>query len=109
MIKYIIDEQLPPNINIWSPSEFIHVRSIKPGMEDYEIWEYARINNLTIISKDNDFDILINNSHTPMPKLIKLEIGNMKLKDFLIFLRNDWSNIAKLSDLQADSSLRSFA
>lgn len=98
MIKYIIDEQLPSNINVWKTGEFIHVRDIQPEFEDNEIWEYARISKLTIITKDGDFDLLFNNITTPFPRLIKLTIGNMVLKNFISFLKKDWPIIAQFSD-----------
>lgn len=41
-MQYLIDEQLPSNVNIWKSEEFVHVRSIKPGMTDFEIWEFAK-------------------------------------------------------------------
>lgn len=44
MIKYLIDEQLPSNVNAWKNASFIHVRDFKPEMGDNEIWEHARLN-----------------------------------------------------------------
>lgn len=52
---------------------------------------------LTIVTKDGDFDLLINNLAAPPPKPIKLTIGNMLLQDFISFLRKDWGVIVELS------------
>lgn len=64
---------------------------------DEKIWEYARINNLTIITKDADFQdrILFND---PPPKVIWIRFGNMRLKDFVRFLEINWLQIKQLSD-----------
>ena len=45
------------------------------GAEDARIWEYARDDNLTIISKDNDFRQRSFLDGAP-PKVVWLEVGN---------------------------------
>jgi predicted nuclease of predicted toxin-antitoxin system len=46
-------------------------------MEDSEIWEYAKLNNYSIVTFDSDFyDISILNGHPP--KIIWIRTGNLK-------------------------------
>ncbi|MDQ3179519.1 MAG: DUF5615 family PIN-like protein [Acidobacteriota bacterium] len=64
---------------------------------DGEIWDYAKQNNLTIISKDADFShrIMVSN---PPPKIIHIKIGNMKLKDFNSAIEKLWTTTEKISE-----------
>lgn len=66
-------------------------------MTDSEIWEYAKIHKLTIITKDADFSHRIIVSQPP-PKIIHIRIGNMKLKDFQSFITKVWSTVEETSD-----------
>lgn len=50
-------------------------RTQKEDAEDAEIWEYARNNGFTILTKDADFLELAERQGWP-PKLIKLNLGN---------------------------------
>jgi predicted nuclease of predicted toxin-antitoxin system len=65
-----------------------HVREI--GMteaSDTLIWEYAKLNNFTIVSKDSDFQqrSLL---HGFPPKFIWLRVGNCPVKTIEELLRN---------------------
>lgn len=42
--------------------------------------------------------MLFNNLPGPYPKMIKLTIGNMVLKNLIQFLKRDWNAIALLSE-----------
>ena len=58
-MKLLLDENLPPRLADVLQSEFsgsIHVHSCGLGSADDEaIWEYARREGFTIVSKDSDF------------------------------------------------------
>ncbi len=45
---------------------------------DLEVWEYAKTNNYTIVTKDSDFNDLVIFKRIP-PKVIWLKIGNCKV------------------------------
>ncbi len=73
---YLIDANLPYNFDLWNSPRFIHVNDINDTWTDEEIWEYAKKNDLIIISKDTDFSnkIIIK---SPPPKVIHLKVGNL--------------------------------
>jgi predicted nuclease of predicted toxin-antitoxin system len=97
MPKYLIDVNLPYYFSIWNTSDYIHQRDIDDSWTDEQIWDYAKVNNLTIITKDSDFSHKIIFKQPP-PKVIHIKIGNMKLKDFLNTLSPIWENVLKLSE-----------
>jgi predicted nuclease of predicted toxin-antitoxin system len=73
MPEFIIDANLPSKISIWENDNFVDVLSINPLWDDNEIWDYAKVNGLTIITKDKDFAVkqILNGSP---PKLIHIKI-----------------------------------
>ncbi len=80
MLKYVIDENLPYYFNLWNNLDFVHVFDLPNISTDQEIWEFAKKNNLTIITKDADFSNRIMFKSSP-PKIIHLKIA--ELYDFL--------------------------
>jgi len=96
MKKYLVDANLPSKIKIWQTDEFEFVGEINDEWTDGEIWNYAKQNDLTIISKDSDFSHRIIVSRPP-PKIIHIKIGNMKLKDFNSTIENLWARAEKIS------------
>lgn len=97
-MKFIVDANLPYYFSLWNNNEsYIHVYDINLKMNDDEIWNYSKENNLTIITKDKDFSnrILFN---TPPPKVIHLKIGNLKLKSLFNFLSENWNTILLTSE-----------
>ena len=79
MEKYILDENLSKvlagKLNDYLNS-VIPVRDIELSkFTDINIWNYARNNGCTIITKDNDF-LYLSNIYGCPPKVIKLNCGN---------------------------------
>ncbi len=97
MKKYLIDVNLPYCFSLWNSEEFIHQTDIDDKWTDTQIWNFAKKNNLTIITKDADFShrIILN---TPPPKVIHIRFGNLKLKDFFRMISDNWDEIKKLND-----------
>ena len=62
---------------------------------DTQIWNYARNNDLVIVTKDTDFSGWIMLSQ-PSPRVIHLRIGNMKLQVLHQFLQRVWPRIIEL-------------
>lgn len=78
-MKLLFDENLSPKLPRLLASRFpdsAHIRECGLlGQSDEDIWEYARANGFTVISKDADFQqrSLI---YGHPPKLVWLRIGN---------------------------------
>ena len=96
MSKFLIDENLPSKISLWNSSDFEFVTSSFQSESDSAIWEYAKANNLTIVTKDSDFSYRILTS-APPPKVIHIKFGNLRLKDFNALIEKQWDRIHTLS------------
>ena len=96
MPRYIVDVNLPYYFSVWNSDEYRHIADIDPCMKDSEIWEYAKKNSLTIISKDTDFSDLVLLSEPP-PRVIHIKLGNMKMKEFHSIIENIWTEVLMMS------------
>ena len=97
MSRYLIDVNLPRRFSVWASEEYEHVANINDELKDSEIWEYAKENNLIIVTKDTDFSdmVMMNN---PPPKVIHIKIGNMKMNDFHQLISKIWSDVCQMSE-----------
>lgn len=95
-MKILIDENLPDDIACWKTDGVIHAKTLGAKVSDGEIWNFARENNLTIVSKNADFSnrILISG---PPPRVIHIRIGNMKFHVLDAFISKYWQEILDLS------------
>ena len=82
-MKLLFDQNLSPGLSRSLADVYpgsVHVREV--GLRDAgdsEIWDYARLNSFTIVSKDSDFQ------HRSLlygfaPKFIWLRVGNCRTK-----------------------------
>lgn len=97
MKKYLIDVNLPRYFSLWASEAYEHVVNLNDEMTDSEIWEYAKYNNLIIVTKDADFSDRILLSEPP-PRIIHIRTGNMKMRDFHKYLNELWEQICLLSE-----------
>ena len=78
-MKLLFDENLSPKLPRLLATLFpdsAHVRECGLlGLSDEEVWEYARANGFTIVSKDSDFQQRSLLYGHP-PKIVWLRIGN---------------------------------
>lgn len=95
MPDFLIDANLPAKISIWQNQRFIHINTLDPYWDDEVIWQHAKTNNLTIISKDKDFLIQQLLKGTP-PKVVHIKFGNLKLNDFISAIENCWDEVEAL-------------
>lgn len=97
MSKYLIDVNLPSRFSVWASDEYEHVVHINDELKDSEIWEYAKENSLTIVTKDTDFSdmIMLNN---PPPRVIHIKIGNMKIREFHQLITRVWGDVCAMSE-----------
>lgn len=98
MAIYLIDANLPYKFSLWQGKDFQHVFDLDDTWPDVEIWRYAKEHDLTIVTKDADFSDWILLSDPP-PRVIRLHIGNMKMRDLFSFLQQHWNEISKLSEI----------
>lgn len=95
---YLIDANLPYYFSLWHNEQYVHQLDLRNDAEDYEIWEYARSRNLTIITKDADFSDRILLS-TPPPRVIHLRIGNVAMREFHKIIGAIWNDVLTLSQV----------
>lgn len=96
MKKFVIDVNLPYYFSLWNTEVFIHMRDINDEWSDEQIWNYAKDNNLTIITKDSDFSNKII-FHSPPPKVIHVRFGNVKMKEFFSIIAKHWQTVLTLN------------
>jgi predicted nuclease of predicted toxin-antitoxin system len=92
---FLFDENLPARIEFIPSLPMIHVDEIGEHTSDTEIWNYARTNDLVIVSKDADFSSRII-ARTPPPRVIHVRIGNMRKQKFHELLSRVWPQIEYL-------------
>ncbi|MBE9196845.1 DUF5615 family PIN-like protein [Synechocystis sp. LEGE 06083] len=106
-MKLLFDENLSPKLPIQLGDLFpnsLHVRDV--GMEatiDPSVWDYAKNNDLMIVSKDADMHDLSLVFGSP-PKVIWLRLGNCSTLQVENLLRREFSMI-KLFYEDKNSSL----
>jgi len=61
-------------------------------LSDMEIWQFAKANNFSIVTKDKDFYYLVNALGHP-PKIIWLMVGNCKNQAVMDILLNNKNEI----------------
>ncbi|MFN3406063.1 MAG: DUF5615 family PIN-like protein [Cytophagaceae bacterium] len=96
MADFLIDVNLPYYFSLWNSPEYIHQTNINDCWTDNQIWDYAKDNQLTIITKDADFQNRILLSEPP-PKVIYIRIGNCRLRELHQLLSKYWQEILEIS------------
>ena len=86
----------------------IHVSSVGFGAAlDRDVWDYARSNDLLIVTKDMDFGELGLLLGFP-PKVVWIRRGNCSTRDIEKLLRENYDAIEKLSEDTDDGILTLF-
>jgi predicted nuclease of predicted toxin-antitoxin system len=107
-VKLLLDENLSDRIihrivDLYPDSE--HVKTLGLiNTDDALIWEYAKINNFVIVSKDSDFhqrSLLYGHP----PKFIYLRIGNCPTLEITQILRNNLDTIIQFENSETESLL----
>lgn len=96
MPRFLIDVNLPRYFSLWNNTDYLHQLEINESWTDTPIWQYAKEQDLTIISKDADFSnrIVLKN---PPPKVIHIRYGNMKMRDFFLLTTQVWYQVLELN------------
>lgn len=98
MAKFLVDVNLPYHFSLWNNKDYIHQIELGDTWTDRQIWDYAKSNNLIIITKDADFYNSILTSEPP-PKVIHVRVGNMRLKELHFFLSKIWPDVTELIEI----------
>jgi predicted nuclease of predicted toxin-antitoxin system len=85
-----------PKLTDWYPNS-AHVDTLGLGTSsDRDVWEYARLNDFMIVTKDADFSELSILLGTP-PKVIWIRRGNCSTNAIEKLLRENYSDINAFS------------
>lgn len=68
---------------------------------DLKVWQYAKQNNFTIVTKDSDFNDLALYKGIP-PKIIWMKLGNCRVDDIVTILKD---NVNIINDFLNDKTL----
>ncbi|SEJ43434.1 Predicted nuclease, contains PIN domain, potential toxin-antitoxin system component [Dyadobacter sp. SG02] len=90
--RFLIDVNLPKYFSFFNSPEFEFVIDLNARWPDRDIWDYARENDLVIVSKDTDFYHRCLLEKQPV-KVIHLRLGNLLLKDLHAFFHTNWELI----------------
>jgi predicted nuclease of predicted toxin-antitoxin system len=85
-MKFLGDENLRDNLNIWLSEDFLHVTKIENSIKEASIWSIAKKNYSIILIKDTDFHETIL-YRTPPPKVILFKQGNTSVSFLQRFLK----------------------
>ena len=105
-MSLLIDENLSPrlvrlleDIFPWS----LHIESAGfQSTEDDDIWEYARIRSLIVLTKDRDYrQLSLERGHPP--KVILVRIGNCRVAEVDSLIRDHYHEILDFEDDPARS------
>lgn len=89
MPRFIIDVNLPYRFGLWRGPEYEHMRDIDERMPDARIWEYARVRDIVIVTKDADFSVRMLLS-APPPRVVHIRLGNVSLRGLHHRLADAW-------------------
>lgn len=80
-VRLLVDQQLPIALARWQSSqglECVHVQDIGfDAASDATIWQHARAERFTILSKDDNFQVLANRHGSP-PQVVWVRLGNCR-------------------------------
>jgi predicted nuclease of predicted toxin-antitoxin system len=93
--RFLIDANLSCKIPTWRGADFVYQADLNPAMSDTAIWEYARLHNMVIVTKDADFTNRILFAQPP-PKVIRIGLGNMKKAVLRLAISTVWSDVLEL-------------
>jgi predicted nuclease of predicted toxin-antitoxin system len=98
-MKLLFDQNLSPRLvkflsDLYPDSSHVYPLGID-RVTDKEIWEYARREGFTVVTKDADFSDLCMLSGFP-PKVIWIRRGNCKTSDIEALLRHHQPDVEAL-------------
>lgn len=95
MSRFLIDANLPYRFSLWRGEDYQHAFDLGDDLSDQAIWEYAKHADMVIVTKDADFSDWIMLSDPP-PRVVHFRVGNMRLRDFHVFVQQLWPQVCRL-------------
>lgn len=81
-MKLLVDNQLPLALARYLAANGFDCRHVQDiGMEasdDREIWAYGKSNQLTIVTKDEDFPLMADRQGSTPPQVVWVRLGNCR-------------------------------
>jgi predicted nuclease of predicted toxin-antitoxin system len=93
--RFLIDANLPYRWDVWGGGQFQHVFDLGDDLPDRAIWEYARLNDLVIVTKDSDFSDWVMFADPP-PRVIHFRTGNLRLRELKVLVDRIWPTVDDL-------------
>lgn len=95
-MKFLVDAQLPPALATWIEArghQASHISDLGGvSVSDGMIWEIARRDNRTIVTKDRDFAIWVA-ARRNGPQVVWIRLGNSTSRNLLTWLEPRWPEI----------------
>jgi predicted nuclease of predicted toxin-antitoxin system len=95
MKGFLLDENLPSRLNFAPSLPVTHAKTLGAQPTDSELWNFAKQNDLAIVSKDADFSDRMMLA-TPPPRVVHLAFGNMRRNAYHAHLALAWPKIETL-------------
>ncbi len=100
-MKLLFDHNLSPQlrnriVDVFPGSEHIYNLSMDQA-DDHEVWTYAQQNDLTIVTRDSDYNELLVLRGFP-PKVIWIRRGNCSTAAIEVILRSHLTDIQGLAN-----------
>jgi len=95
MKGFLFDENLPTRLRFSPTLPVVPFSDAGQNPNDSQIWEFAKKQELVIVSKDTDFsDRII--TRNPPPWVVHLRFGNLRRNEFHVLLARFWPQIETL-------------
>jgi len=96
-MKLLFDQNLSPKLAFHFTSKFAgsrHLQDISHDKSfDISVWEYAKSNEFTIVTKDSDFNNLVSFFGFP-PKVIWIRRGNCSTTEIKALIETNFDKIS---------------
>lgn len=95
MKGFFFDENLPARLTFQPGLPVVSSAVLGSSPTDTQVWDYARREELIIVTKDADFSgrIIL---HTPPPWVVHLRFGNLRRREFHALLARVWPQVETL-------------
>lgn len=96
-MKLLFDQNLSPKLATYFALSFVdsqHLQNLNLDKSmDTSVWEFAKLNEFTIVTKDSDFNNLVSFFGFP-PKVIWIRRGNCSTSDIKKLIENNLDKVS---------------